>query len=101
MPWDFWSYSPEALHQVTILFSDRGTPNGFRHMDGFSSHSYKWVNEAGDVHFVKYHFKTNQGIKNHSAAEAAELQRTDPNYSTKDLFENIEKGNFPSWTWYV
>lgn len=59
MAWDFWSLSPEALHQVTILFSDRGTPDGFRHMDGFSSHTYKWVNEAGEVFFVKYHFKTN------------------------------------------
>lgn len=57
--WDFWSYSPEALHQITILFSDRGTPDGFRHMDGFSSHTYKWVNSAGEVFFVKYHFKTN------------------------------------------
>ena len=65
--WDFWSLSPEALHQITILFSDRGTPDGFRHMDGFSSHTYKWVNESGEVFFVKYHFKTNQGIKNFTA----------------------------------
>jgi len=68
MAWDFWSLSPESLHQVTILFSDRGTPDGFRHMDGFSSHTYKWVNEKGEVFYVKYHFKTDQGIKNLSAA---------------------------------
>src|SRR4028119_1467844 len=62
--WDFWSMSPEALHQVTILFSDRGTPDGYRHMHGFSSHTFKWVNEHGEVFFVKYHFLTDQGIKN-------------------------------------
>jgi catalase len=67
MAWDFWSLSPESLHQVTILFSDRGTPDGFRHMDGFSSHTYKWVNEQGEVFYVKYHFKTDQGIKNLTA----------------------------------
>ena len=73
--WDFWSLSPEALHQITILFSDRGTPNGFRHMDGFSSHTYKWVNEQGEVFFVKYHFKTNQGIKNFTGPEAKEMEK--------------------------
>jgi catalase len=56
--WDFWSFSPEALHQITILFSDRGTPDGFRHMNGYSSHTYRWVNEKGEVFYVKYHFKT-------------------------------------------
>lgn len=59
MAWDFWSLSPESLHQVTILFSDRGIPDGFRHMNGYSSHTYKWVNNKGEVFFVKYHFKTN------------------------------------------
>lgn len=58
MQWDFWSYSPEALHQVTILMSDRGTPYGYCHMNGYSSHTFKWVNAEGKVHFVKYHFKT-------------------------------------------
>lgn len=67
---DFWSYSPEALHQITILFSNRGTPNGYRHMNGYSSHTFRWVNAKGDVHFVKYHYKTCQGIKNFTAAEA-------------------------------
>lgn len=67
MVWDFWSYSPEALHQITILFSDRGTPDGYRFMNGYSSHTYQWVNEKGEVHYVKYHFKTDQGIKNFTA----------------------------------
>jgi len=58
MAWDFWTHTPDSLHQITILFSDRGTPDGFRHMNGYSSHTYKWVNEKGEVHYVKYHFKT-------------------------------------------
>lgn len=101
MAWDFWSLSPESLHQVTILFSDRGTPDGYRHMDGFSSHTYKWVNEKGEVFYVKYHFKTNQGIKNLTAKQADELKSSSKDYATLDLFHNIAKGNFPSWTFYV
>lgn len=99
--WDFWAHSPEALHQITILFSDRGTPDGYRHMNGYSSHTYKWVNEKGEVHYVKYHFKTDQGIKNFTAQEADALKAKDLDYATRDLFDNIAKGNFPSWTWYV
>ena len=101
MAWDFWSYSPEALHQITILFSERGTPDGFRHMDGFSSHTYKWVNSSGEVFYVKYHFKTNQGIKNFTAAEAEEHVKKDIDYATNDLFNAIAKGEYPSWTFYV
>ena len=67
MAWDFWSLSPEALHNITILFSDRGTPDGYRHMNGYSSHTYKWVNDLGEVHYVKYHFKTDSGVKNLTA----------------------------------
>jgi catalase len=93
--------SPESLHQITILFSDRGTPDGFRHMNGFSSHTYKWVNEKGEVHYVKYHFKTDQGIKNLSADKANELTSSSRDYATADLFENIQQGNHPSWTFYV
>ena len=63
MAWDFWSYSPEALHQVTILMSDRGTPNGYRHMNGYGSHTFKWVNAKGEEFLVKNHYKTDQGIK--------------------------------------
>ena len=64
MMWDFWSLSPESLHQVTILFSDRGTPDGYRHMDGFSSHTFSLINEKNELFYVKWHFKTKQGIKN-------------------------------------
>jgi len=101
MIWDFWSLSPESLHQVTILFSDRGTPDGFRHMNGYSSHTFKWINDKEEVFYVKYHFKTNQGIKNLTPEQAEKLSGTNKEYATQDLFENIEKGNFPSWTWYV
>ena len=73
MAWDFWSYSPEALHQVTILMSDRGTPNGYRHMNGYGSHTFKWVNAKGDEFLVKYHYKTDQGIKNFTAQEQNEM----------------------------
>ena len=92
MAWDFWSLSPEALHQVTILFSDRGTPDGFRHMNGYSSHAYKWVNEKGEVHYVKYHFKTDQGIKNFTRQQADDLSGTNKDYATQDLFDHIAKG---------
>lgn len=84
-----------------ILFSDRGTPVGYRHMNGYSSHSYKWVNDKGEAFIVKYHFKTDQGIKTWTAAEAAEMGKKDKDFATRDLFENIEKGNAPSWTWFV
>ncbi|KAF9581653.1 hypothetical protein BGW38_001248 [Lunasporangiospora selenospora] len=96
--WDFISLSHETLHQVTILFSNRGTPYSFRHMDGFSSHTLKLVNAEGRVHFVKWHFKTDQGIKNHRREEAAALDSSNPDSSTQDLFEAIAKGDHPSWT---
>ena len=101
MAFDFWSYSPEALHQITILMSDRGTPNGYRHMNGYGSHTFKWVNAAGEEFLVKYHYKTDQGIKNFTSEEAAEQGKKDKDWSTNDLFNEIEKGNFPSWTWYA
>ena len=101
MAWDFWSYSPEALHQVTILMSDRGTPNGYRHMNGYGSHTFKWVNAKGEEFLVKYHYKTDQGIKCFTAEEAAEKGKTCKDWATQDLFQEIEKGNFPSWTWYA
>ncbi|KAJ2592185.1 catalase A [Coemansia sp. RSA 1722] len=101
MKWDFWSKVPESLHQVTILFSNHGTPDGVRHMHGFSSHTYKFVKEDGSFHYFKWHFRTNQGVKNLSAKRAAELEGTDPDYSTRDLFEAIERGDYPSWTAYV
>ena len=98
MFWDFLSLTPESLHQVTILFSDRGTPDGFRHMNGFGSHTYKWYNAAGDYFWVKYHFKTDQGIKNLTRQQAGELAGSAPDYATEDLCKAIEAGDHPSWT---
>ncbi|KAF9193444.1 hypothetical protein BGZ51_003248 [Haplosporangium sp. Z 767] len=96
--WDFLSLSPESLHQVTILFSNRGTPYGYRHMDGFSSHTFKLVNSEGIAHLVKWHFKTDQGIKNLSNEEALHLDGTNPDFAVEDLFTSIDKGDYPSWT---
>jgi catalase len=98
MMWDFWSLSPESLHQVTILFSDRGIPDGYRHMNGYSSHTFSLINAAGELVYVKWHFKTNQSIKNLPVADADVLAGTDPDYSQRDLHHAIERGEFPSWT---
>ncbi|KAJ2784971.1 catalase A [Coemansia javaensis] len=100
MQWDFWSHVPESLHQVLILFSNRGTPDGARHMHGYSSHTYKLISAAGEVHFVKWHFRTNQGIRNLSSADAERIAGTNPDYTTQDLFDAIERGDYPSWTLY-
>src|ERR1700726_4637094 len=97
MMWDFWSLSPESLHQVTILFSDRGTPNGYRHMDGFSSHTYSLINEKNELFYVKWHFKTKQGIKNFTRQEADHMKSVHMDHSQTDLFSAIEKGDFPKW----
>ncbi|UIR30937.1 catalase KatA [Priestia flexa] len=99
--WDFWSLSPESLHQVTILMSDRGIPATFRHMHGFGSHTFKWVNKEGEAVWVKYHFKTEQGVKNLPTDLAAKLAGDNPDYHTEDLFNAIEKGDFPAWKLYV
>lgn len=89
MFWDFLSLVPESVHQVTILFSDRGTPDGYRHMHGFGSHTYRWVNKNGEAFWVKFHFKTDAGIKNLETSEAGRLKSDDPDYATRDLFEHI------------
>ncbi|WP_285768165.1 catalase KatA [Peribacillus sp. SI8-4] len=99
--WDFWSHSPESLHQVTILMSDRGIPATLRHTHGFGSHTFKWVNAEGKGVWVKYHFKTEQGIKNLDVNLAAKLAGENPDYHTEDLFNAIEKGDFPAWKLYV
>ena len=99
--WDFWSLVPESYHQVTILMSERGTPYGYRHMNGYSSHTYKWINDKGEVFYVKYHYKTDAGIKNFTGDEAAEMTKKDPDFSTRDLFDHIAKGNVASWTWCI
>ena len=98
MMWDFWSLSPESLHQVTILFSDRGTPYGYRHMDGFSSHTFSLINAKNELFYVKYHFKTKQGIRNFTREEADHMKSVDMDFSQSDLFSHIEKGEFPRWT---
>ncbi|WP_291324965.1 catalase [Desulfovibrio sp. UCD-KL4C] len=98
MFWDFLSLTPESIHQVTILFSDRGTPATFRHMNGYSSHTYKWYNEKGEYVWVQYHFKTDQGSKTMTASEANAMCAKDPDHATRDLHESIEKGDYPSWT---
>ncbi|WP_434457824.1 catalase [Stutzerimonas urumqiensis] len=97
MQWDFWSHSPEALHQITVLFSDRGIPDGYRFMHGFGSHTFSVINAGGERHWVKWHYKSLQGIKNLSPAEATRLAGTDPDYAQRDLFQAIERGEFPMW----
>lgn len=101
MFWDFLSLTPESCHQVTILFSERGTPDGYRHMDGFSSHTFKWVNAEGEVFFVKWHFKTTSGIKNLDRQIAGKLSGEDPDYATRDLFNHIQGGKTAEWTFYA
>ncbi|MBC8044605.1 MAG: catalase, partial [Rhizobacter sp.] len=95
--WDYWSKAPEAYHQITILFSDRGTPDGYRFMHGFGSHTFSFWNKSGERFWVKFHFVSMQGIKNLTAAKAAELAGTDPDYAGRDLFEAIEHEDFPKW----
>jgi catalase len=101
MVWDFLSLHPESCHQVTILFSDRGIPDGYRQMNGYSGHTFKWVNKDGEVFYVKWHFKTVTGIKNLHPDEATRLAGVDPDYSTRDLFEHIDKGNTAEWTFFA
>ncbi|MFE2302033.1 catalase [Streptomyces sp. NPDC059445] len=98
MQWDFWTLSPESAHQVTWLMGDRGIPRTYRHMNGYSSHTYMWINGGGERFWVKYHFKTDQGIDFLTQAEADELAGTDPDRHRRDLFESIESGDAPSWT---
>uniref|UniRef100_A0A674HLI6 Catalase n=1 Tax=Taeniopygia guttata TaxID=59729 RepID=A0A674HLI6_TAEGU len=101
MVWDFWSLRPESLHQVSFLFSDRGIPDGFRHMNGYGSHTFKLVNADGRAVYCKFHAKTDQGIKNLSVEEAGRLASTDPDYAIRDLYNAIAKGNYPSWSFYI
>jgi catalase len=98
MFWDFLSLTPESIHQVTILFSDRGIPASFRNMNGYGSHTFKWYNEEGEYFWVQYHFKTDQGIKNLTRQEAEIMRGKDPDHATRDLYEAIEQGDYPSWT---
>lgn len=101
MQWDFWSKVPEALHQVTILFSDRGVPKGIPYMNGYGSHTYSFINASNERFWVKFHFKTKQGIQNMTQTEGDRLAGQDPDYHTKELFNAIERGEYPKWTFYV
>ncbi|MDZ4818412.1 MAG: catalase [Planctomycetota bacterium] len=98
MQWDFWTLSPESAHQVTWLMGDRGIPKSWRNMDGFSSHTYMWVNAKGERFWVKYHFKTDQGIEFLTQADADRIAGEDGDYHRRDLFEAIKRGEHPSWT---
>ncbi|MDB5354042.1 MAG: catalase [Phycisphaerales bacterium] len=97
MQWDFWSLCPESLHQVTILFSDRGIPASYRHLHGFGSHTYSLVNSAGERVWCKFHFKSLQGIKNMTDEQAAEIIAGDRESHQRDLFDAIARGEFPRW----
>ncbi len=99
--WDFLSLTPESLHQVTILFSDRGTPLSYRHLNGYSGHALKWYTEKGDYFWVKMHFKTEQGNRTFTRQQAQEMAAKDPDHATRDLFESIKRGEFPGWKVYI
>jgi len=99
--WDFWTSLPEALHQVTIVMSDRGIPASYRHMHGFGSHTFSFINAANERHWVKFHFVTQQGIKNLSDEEAARLVGNDRESAQRDLYEAIERKEFPRWKMFV
>jgi catalase len=95
--WDFWTLSPESAHQVAILMSDRGLPRTLRHMNGYGVHTYSWINGAGDRFWVKYHFKSVQGIANFSAVEADVMAAADPDYHRRDLWTAVAVGDSPEW----
>jgi catalase len=98
MQWDFWTLVPESAHMLSWLMGDRGIPKSWRHMNGYSSHTYSWVNAAGAKFWVKYHFKTDQGIEFLTQADADRIAGEDADYHQRDLFTSIEAGNFPSWS---
>src|ERR1700741_3500358 len=97
MMWDFWSLNPESLHQVLILFSDRGTPSSYRHMHGFGSHTFSFINDGNERVWVKFHFKTLQGIRNFSRESADHMRAQDMDQAQRDLVEAIDRKDFPQW----
>lgn len=99
--WDFWTSLPEALHQVTIVMSDRGIPASYRHMHGFGSHTFSFINAQNERHWVKFHFRTQQGIQNLTDAEAEAIIGKDRESHQRDLLEAIDRGDFPKWTMYI
>ncbi len=98
MVWDFWSLNPESLHQVMFLMTDRGTPYSYRHMHGFGSHTYSFINDRNERFWVKFHFKTAQGIKNLTNSEAVRLRGEDPDHAQRDLVTSIDNGDYPKWS---
>jgi catalase len=98
MQWDFWTLSPESAHQVTYLMGDRGVPLTWRHMNGYSSHTYQWINAQGERFWVQYHFISDQGVRNITEAEAERLAGSDADIYLRDLYTAIEDGEYPSWT---
>jgi catalase len=101
MQWDFWTLVPESAHQVTWLMGDRGIPRTWRHMNGYSSHTYMWINAGGQRFWVKYHFKTDQGVECFTQDEADQMASVDTDYHQRDLYEHIEAGQFPRWTLHM
>lgn len=101
MYWDFISLRPETTHQVMFLFSDRGIPDGYRFMHGYGSHTFKLQSAKNEAVYCKFHFRTVQGIKNLEVKRAAELTASDPDYSTRDLFNSIGRGEYPIWKAYL
>lgn len=101
MQWDFWTLNPESAHQVTYLMGDRGIPRSWRHMNGYGSHTFLWINEAGDKHWVKYHFHSEQGVQGLTGDEADRIAGHDADFHRRDLYETIDAGDFPSWTMSV
>lgn len=97
MQWDFWTMSPESAHQVTYLMGDRGLPTSWREMNGYGSHTYQWINANGERFWVKYHFHSQQGVKAITGAQAEQIVGADTDYYLRDLFEAIERGEFPKW----
>ncbi|BFL73453.1 catalase [Corynebacterium pseudogenitalium] len=97
MQWDFWTRNPESAHQVTYLMGDRGTPKSTRHQNGYGSHTFQWVNEQGETFWVKYHFKTRQGVENFTDEEATTTAGQNPDCHREDLYNAIEEGNYPIW----
>lgn len=99
--WDLWTLLPEALHQVTTVMSERGIPRSYRHMHGFAGHTYSFINAADEQTWVKFHFRTQQGIANLANAEAEALVEKDRETHQRDLFDSIERGDFPRWTLFI
>lgn len=101
MVWDFFSHNPESLHQVMFLMSDRGTPYGYRHMHGYGSHTYSLINAANERCYVKFHFRTCQGIQNFTNEEAAGMRGIDPDFAQRDLLTAIDRGDYPKWRLHI